>query len=150
MPSCGSVLAAWAGMGLPHLLIVDDDPLFLRTFARVFARELVVSCETSVQSALATIDAARGLELYDVILCDLLMPGMGGRQMYGELVARRSRLAMRMLILTGSVPDAGDAFAAHMGPRYLSKTGNIDDLKTMVRRTAHPLITLPFAPLAVA
>lgn len=137
-------------MGLPHVLIVDDDPLFLRTFARVLARDFVVSCDTSVESALATIDAARGLDLYDVILCDLVMPGMGGRQMYGALVARRSRLATRLLILTGAVALADDAFAAHMGPRYLSKTGNVDDLKRMVRSTAQPPITVPYAPLAVA
>ena len=138
------------GLPVPHLLIVDDEPVFLRTFAGALARDFVVSCETSVESALATIDAARSLGLYDVVLCDLVMPGMGGRQMYGALVARRSRLATRMFILTGAAPLAGDPFAAHMGPRYLLKTGNIDDLKTMVRRTAQPLIMVPFAPLAVA
>lgn len=137
-------------MDAPHLLIVDDDPLFLRTFGRVLTRDFIVSCETSAESALEIIDAARGLELYDVILCDLVMPGMGGRQLYGALVARRSRLATRLLILTGAVTPADDAFAAHMGPRYLAKTGSIDDLKRMVRNTAQPRLTLPFAPLAVA
>jgi CheY-like chemotaxis protein len=137
-------------MPAPHLLIVDDDPLFLRTFARVLARDFVVSCETSVKSALETIEAARGFELFDVILCDLVMPGMGARQMYGALVARRSRLATRLVVLTGSVALADDAFAAHMGPRYLSKTGNVDDLKRVVRSIAQPRLTLPFAPLAVA
>lgn len=44
-------------------------------------------------------------------------------EMYGALVARRSRLATRMLIITGAVPTAADPFAVHMGPRYLSKTG---------------------------
>jgi hypothetical protein len=34
------------------------------------ARDFIVSCDTSAESALATIDAARGLHLYDVILCD--------------------------------------------------------------------------------
>jgi CheY-like chemotaxis protein len=137
-------------MVAPHLLIVDDDPLFLRTFARVLARDFVVSCETNVASALETIDAARGLDLFDIILCDLVMPGMGGRQMYSTLIARRSRLATRLLIMTGAVTPAEDAFAAHMGPRYLSKTGNVDDLKRMLRSTAEPRLTVPFAPLAVA
>jgi ActR/RegA family two-component response regulator len=137
-------------MVAPHLLIVDDDPLFLRTFARVLSRDFVVSCETSVESALDTIVAARGLDLYDVILCDLVMPGTGGRQMYGALVARRSKLATRLLILTGAVTPADDAFAAHLGPRYLSKTRNVDELKRMLRSTAQPRLTVPFAPLAVA
>ena len=78
------------------------------------------------------------------------MPGMGGRQMYGAFVARKARLATRMLIITGAEPVGGDVFAAHMGPRYLSKLGRLEDLKTIVRSVAQPPLTVPFEPLAVA
>jgi hypothetical protein len=37
-----------------------------------------------------------------------------------------------------------------MGPRYLSKLGRLEDLKTIVRSVAQPPLTVPFEPLAVA
>jgi CheY-like chemotaxis protein len=146
----GSFLAPRGGMTLPRLLLIDDDALFLRTFTRVLAAEFNVSCASGAESALASIDASAGVDWYDVILCDLGMPRMGGQEMYRELVKRQSKLAARMLILTGAAAVDGDAFAAHMGERYLMKMGKVDDLKALLRRTAHPRLTNPLAPLAAA
>ncbi len=81
-----------------HLLIVDDEPLVCSSLRRSLASLGRVSTATSVQDALAQL---ADLERVDVILCDLMMPGLGGIDLYEALGERHPELLDRVLFMTG-------------------------------------------------
>jgi PAS domain S-box-containing protein len=91
-----------------RVLVVDDEPLVGRAVARMLAPlHEVVAC-TSAQAALRLLAQDRA---FDVVLCDLMMPGMTGMQLHAELEAKDPPLARRMVFLTGGAfTDAGREF----------------------------------------
>ena len=91
-----------------RVLVVDDEPLVGRAVARMLAPlHDVVTC-TSARAALHLLERDTR---FDVLLCDLMMPGMTGMQLHAELTARDPALARRMVFLTGGAfTDAGREF----------------------------------------
>lgn len=81
-----------------QILVVDDDPIVLRTLARVLEGEgyRVASC-TSGTAALAWMAKATP----DVILLDLMLPGMSGRQFLAELHDGMGRTDIPVVVMTG-------------------------------------------------
>lgn len=89
-----------------RILIVEDE----RPIARALERML-----TSHEITLAH-DGVRGLALlrastsFDVVLCDLMMPGMSGADLYLTAVAEAPELSARFAFMTGGAvtPDTKD------------------------------------------
>ncbi len=81
-----------------HLLIVDDEPLVCSSLRRSLASLGRVSTAGSVPEALAMLAE---LDRVDVILCDLMMPGLGGVDFYEALIERHPELLTRMIFMTG-------------------------------------------------
>jgi DNA-binding response OmpR family regulator len=81
-----------------QILVVDDDPIVLRSLARVLQSEgyQVASCANGA-AALAWLATATP----DVILLDLMLPGMSGRQFLAELHDRLGRTDIPVLVMTG-------------------------------------------------
>jgi CheY-like chemotaxis protein len=83
-----------------RVLFVDDDPSILRGFERLFWKQQA-KWETAFargpEAALAHLAAGR----FDVVVCDLHMPGMNG----DELLRRigRESPATRRILLSGSI-----------------------------------------------
>lgn len=83
----------------PHLLLIDDDPLFLR---------LLADCFTDAGFMVSTAaDGIAGLQSYldhrpDVVISDLIMPRMGGVSTLME-IARRSEDHQPVTILMTSM-----------------------------------------------
>ena len=73
-----------------RILLVDDEPMILESLRRALAR-YVVQTLTRAREALERIVAG---ERFDVILCDLLMPGMSGMEL-GEELSRAAPRAGR-------------------------------------------------------
>jgi CheY-like chemotaxis protein/anti-sigma regulatory factor (Ser/Thr protein kinase) len=80
-----------------RILVIDDEPLVRRTMKALLADEHDVEDAGDGESALAMIRDGR----YDVILCDLMMPGVTGRDVYERVRAQWPRLAGRMVFVTG-------------------------------------------------
>ncbi|HEY2512815.1 MAG TPA: response regulator [Polyangiaceae bacterium] len=89
------------------VLVIDDDELVLRMFGRVL-RKHELTLVGRAQEALERIQAG---EAFDVILCDVHMPAMGGVAFHEELARRQPALADRVVFMAGgSSSDEDEAF----------------------------------------
>lgn len=95
-----------------RVLVVDDEPLILRMMMHALRDHDIVAV-TSARDALDRC-ASRG---FDVILCDLMMPGMSGMAFYEELSKVQSGMEERIVFMTGGtlLPDV---------QRFLGETTN--------------------------
>ncbi len=85
-------------------------------------------------------DGHEGLERvsdrdYDLILLDVKMPGMDGKDFFIRLRAVKPHLCSRVLFLTGDVISASTmAFIEGTGSPYLAKPFGIEELKVAVEK----------------
>ncbi len=83
-----------------RVMVVDDEPSIGSTIRRCLrSHEVVVF--TDAREALERLAG----EQFDVILCDLNMPGMSGDQFYRELARCDPRQAAQVTFLTGGSCD---------------------------------------------
>ncbi|PID38095.1 MAG: hypothetical protein CSB49_07275 [Proteobacteria bacterium] len=80
-----------------RILVVDDEPAVGKAMRRLLRAHEVTVVEGG-REALALLDEG---EEIDLILCDLMMPGMSGMELCAEVEARRPDLADRIIIVTG-------------------------------------------------
>ena len=99
------------------VLIVDDEPLVRRVLALVLRGDHEVVIAETGQEALAAIDQGD----LDVVLCDLMMPGMSGMEVYEEVRRRRPGFERRVVFVTGG------AFV----PRLAEFLDSVDNLKLL-------------------
>jgi CheY-like chemotaxis protein len=108
-----------------RILIVDDDRLLAETLrmmiagfaAQRAAPDVTVEVVTSGREAARLLEADGGPDgvapRYDLIVCDLSMPGVDGLTLYEGLIARGSPLARRFVLVTGgAVTSAAEAAIA--------------------------------------
>lgn len=97
---------------LPRILVVDDDPGFLRTLQILLEDDGAYRVETAGagEEALARLAEYPGIR---VVITDISMPGMDGWQLLGELQRRRGNLPVIMMT----------AHAAHLGAREAREAG---------------------------
>jgi EAL domain-containing protein (putative c-di-GMP-specific phosphodiesterase class I) len=100
-----------------RVLIVDDDPLVLKAYARIVANDgFDVQPTEDGSTALARL----GKESFDCVLSDISMPGMSGLQLLRAV--RRLDLDIPVVLMTGD-PNLSSAVEAleHGALRYLLK-----------------------------
>ncbi len=81
-----------------RILVVDDEPLFVRSVIRVLEDEHEVVALTDPREALRRIE---GGERFDLLVSDLVMPDLSGMQFRQEVNRIAPRLAEDMLFVTG-------------------------------------------------
>lgn len=122
---------------MTSILVVDDDDIVAQTIERTLKRH-----QFDTQIAKSGVEALRTIRRHppDLIILDVLMPGMNGYQICGE-IRRDSRLAdLPILFLTarGKHEDVVQGFAAGADD-YLTKPFDIEELilrvKAILRRT---------------
>lgn len=106
-----------------RVLVVDDEPLVRRAIQRSLSARLAV---VEASTAREVLDLLDGGESFDVIICDLMMPGMDGPSLHEAVEARRPELAQRFIFLTGGV--------------FTKKTRDFID------RTPNLVLEKPFSP----
>jgi len=82
-----------------RLLIVDDEVLVARAVRRVFDKEFRVDIALDGPSALEKLRKTD----YDVILCDVMMPGISGLDVYRQVRLENEPLARRFVFATGGL-----------------------------------------------
>jgi CheY-like chemotaxis protein len=123
--------AAAAGPTVPRgrVLVIDDEPMIAATVTRVLSRHEVIAVRTA-RDALARITAG---EIFDVILCDLVMPEMSGTALPAELAERAPEAARRMVFLTGDIcTQQARAFAASVPNTFVEKPFDAAALRALV------------------
>jgi PAS domain S-box-containing protein len=93
-----------------RLLIIDDDAKVARTFAIMLAGHDVQVCSDARIAA----DRVLGGESFDVIFCDLMMPGMTGMEFYAAIAEKQPTQTQRIVFVTGGAftPTAREFIAS--------------------------------------
>jgi len=121
-----------------RVLVVDDEPAIARALRLGLADEHDVAIAASGREALAVLLGTDGGP-FDVILCDLMMPDLGGIELYEQLHAERPELADRVVFVTGGAftPQARE-FMDRAGVPRLEKPFEIDRVRALVRARVSP------------
>ncbi|HEY4119373.1 MAG TPA: ATP-binding protein, partial [Byssovorax sp.] len=82
-----------------RVLVVEDEAPLAKALAEELGRTHDVVWVDSAERALDVIEQERA---FDVVLCDLRMPGMGGRGLYTALVARDPAMCDAFVFMTGA------------------------------------------------
>jgi two-component system response regulator PilR (NtrC family) len=113
-----------------EVLIIDDEEMFREDLARLLSRE-GYHCRTASTGE-------QGLDLAvelapDVVLCDLMLPGVGGVEVVDRLSAICAETSVILVTAFGSLDTAVEAFRRGAAD-YLMKPFVPEDLVRKVRR----------------
>ncbi|WP_027185753.1 response regulator [Desulfovibrio inopinatus] len=112
------------------VLVVDDEAYFLELFSNRFRRRGInVLTASSGQQALEVLDAER----VNVVILDVLMPGMDGIETLKKIKKLHPHLEVIMLTGHGSV-DMGLKGMRHGAYDYVMKPFQIDDLLVRIKQ----------------
>lgn len=125
-----SALGSFAASHSGRLLVVDDDP-FTRAALALALEDQGLTVETAADGRAALSRLSQG-PLPDLILLDLMMPGMDGWQFLQEL--RREPTLSQIPIVVVSCLDANVARAAALGVAdYVCKPVGVDELAARIQ-----------------
>ena len=102
-----------------RILVIDDDPAVLRLLQQLVARKHEV---VAVESAVEGLKVLEADQSFDLVLCDLMMPGMGGEELLRSVDRRWPQLASSVVFMTGGAftPSAA-AFLASIPNARIQK-----------------------------
>jgi two-component system, cell cycle sensor histidine kinase and response regulator CckA len=137
------VVAAAEPNGAATILLVDDDPFVAATARRALERSgHVVLTAANGREALELVAGHDG-EL-DLVITDLVMPEMGGRELARRLV--HARPSVRVLYTSGYTAEAMNQQAVlEPADAFIGKPFTPDGLLRQVQAMLHPVPQLASA-----
>ena len=131
-PSQASVRPTAAPTGRRgRILVVDDEPPIANTMRELLAIEHDVVTATSAREAVALFRSGAD---FDVIFCDLMMPGTGGMELYEYLRAERPGVDRKVVFMTGgSFTSRATEFLASVDNRRLEKPFSLGLVERIAR-----------------
>jgi DNA-binding NtrC family response regulator len=117
-------------MPTAKILIVDDEEGMRRLLARVLAKE---GFETATAGSGAEALQQATAEPFDLVITDILMPGMDGLQLLQELKAFDPSLPIIVITAYGTVESAVQALRAGAYD-YITKPFETDEIKLTVAK----------------
>ncbi|HEY3821697.1 MAG TPA: ATP-binding protein [Polyangiaceae bacterium] len=116
-----------------RVLVVDDELPIANTLRELLAPEHEVIAATTAAEAFEAI----GQSDFDVVFCDLIMPGAGGIDLYERLRARHPGMERRLVFMTGGAFTERTAeFLAQVENRRVEKPFSLGLVEQIVREMA--------------
>lgn len=117
------------------VLLVDDDVSLTASLARALRSDHEVAVYNDAAAALAHLEGEHAG--YDVVFCDVMMPGMSGPELYRRLREKKPELARRFVFISGGIlyPDT-QAFFDEVENERLEKPLAIATLRAIAQRFA--------------
>ena len=113
------------------VLVVDDEEALARTIANALTPGHAARAVTCGQHALDAI----AQRVPDVVVCDVMMNGMGGPELYAQVRERWPQLARRFVFITGgAVTPLAARFLDETGLPRLDKPFSPRELATTIAR----------------
>jgi PAS domain S-box-containing protein len=128
--------AALPDMKAPRarVLVVDDEPHVTSSLQRVLSSEHEVATANSAHDALRMLSSDRA---FDVILCDVMMPGMTGMDLYAELARSAPEVSGRVVFMTGGAfTPRAVSFLQDVSNPKIGKPLNLEELRMLITRRA--------------
>ena len=111
------------------LLIVDDDSLIRDTLHELFSERHECHTADRAEQALAYLD----VETYDVVLTDIAMPELSGRELLKHIQANHP--ATPVIVISGLSNEADARALMDMGAfEYFAKPFKLEDIEDAVDR----------------
>ncbi len=122
-----------------RVFVLDDERLLALAVARFLGDDHYVEWETDPRVAIERLVSVR---TFDVVLCDIQMPKMGGEAVHAELLSRAPAVARRMIFMTGA-PDEPPvrAFLESIPNTWIAKPFDTESLRALVDRRAGALVS---------
>ncbi len=125
--------------GTRRILLVDDEPTVLDVTHRVLEDDGYVV--TRAGSGLEALEAL-GREGFDVLLTDLAMPGMDGRELYAKVRENWPDLARRVVVFTGNALDERTReFLEATRVAHIAKPYLVRELRALLQRVLTEEVT---------
>src|SRR5438046_1649726 len=116
-----------------RILVVDDERTLVAVLGRYLrTRGFDVTTAESGEAALDELTRAR----FDLMLCDVRMPGMSGVDVVGPALKLDENLGIVMLSAVNDAPTAADVMAQGVLD-YLTKPIELEQLYNAVNRALH-------------
>jgi signal transduction histidine kinase/ActR/RegA family two-component response regulator len=129
--------------GSERILVIDDEPIQLRTAKRILTH-LGYDVETaqSGEEGIELCSAASQSPTFDLLIVDMVMPG--GLNGLATVAQIRRRLPLqKALIASGYAPDPMSAAAQQRGLPWLAKPYTLNGLANVVRTTLDTRTAIP-------
>ncbi len=116
------------------ILVIDDEPLIGRALKRSLRGQHDVTAARDAREALTLL--LQGLS-FDLILCDVMMPGMSGVDFHVALTQYRPELVERVVFITGGAfTPRAEQFLETVGNRRLTKPIAEETLRELIAELA--------------
>lgn len=117
-----------------RVLVIDDEAAIGSAIRALLEPHHTIEVETSVASATARLERD---EAFDVVLCDVMMPGASGLDLFDMIRARHPHLAPKFVLMTGGILDESlRVRAVASGAPCLEKPLSLAELLDAIPRAA--------------
>lgn len=113
------------------LLLIDDDPILLQAFSDMLAFNFPSVIVRAVDAGAAALEEIKKQE-YDLVICDLMMPGMDGAMTIEAI--RKDHPSLRMYLMTGH-PEPEKAYKSTEATGFIKKPMDREWFLDFMRRT---------------
>lgn len=115
-----------------RVCVIDDDMLVAQVLQRLLTPHHDVAVFTDSIRAMEALIGGAG---FDVVLCDAMMPGASGLEVYERVAAAAPHMAARFVFITGGAYlEQGDYSLVATGRPCLPKPFDVDNIRTTVRQ----------------
>ncbi len=115
-----------------RVLVIDDEPLVLKTMSRMLERRHEVVSAEGGQRALEVLASD---DHFDVVLCDLMMPVADGEAIFEVVTKHLPELRERIIFCSGGVfTPRARAFVSSIQNSVLDKPVDLDQLLLAVEQ----------------